>query len=163
MDLAAVPMYFVRGHGDGLEEIPFVAVIGADESAGWAVARVIRSEGFRVEVFRSAEQFIRSDQMSYARCLVLDVQLPGMTGLQVQSHLASAGHHIPIIFVTSSAGEKARMLALEFGAVNLLNKSSGERALLKEVRLILKSGDKEERTSQGGPERSEPKLRGEKS
>ena len=69
----------------------------------------------------------------------LDVQLPGMTGPQLQSHLASAGYHIPIIFITGSADDRAQALALEMGAVNLLTKPSGHKALLKEIRLVLKS------------------------
>ena len=122
-----------------MQDIPFVSVIGANESAGWTVAKVIREAGFRVKVFASSEEFIRSDQILCTGCLVLDVQLPGMTGLQLQSHLASAGYHIPIIFITDSADDRAQALALEMGAVSLLTKPSGQKALLKEIRLILKS------------------------
>jgi len=130
-----------------LEGVGLVAVLGPDESAGWAVARVIRSAGFDVAVFVSAEHFIRSHQMPCAACLIVDVQLQGMTGLQLQSHLAAAGRHIPMIFITTSADESARALAIELGAVKFLDKPYGDKALLKEISLILKPRDQERRTS----------------
>jgi FixJ family two-component response regulator len=115
-----------------------VAVIGSDESVGWAAARIIRSAGLAATVFASAEHFIRSDQITSTGCLVVDVLLPGMSGLQLQSHLASAGRHIPIVFITGSAEQSARALALELGAVKFLDKPYGDKALLREIGLILK-------------------------
>jgi FixJ family two-component response regulator len=79
--------------------------------------------------------------MPNTACLVVDAQLPGMSGLQLQSHLAAAGRHIPIIFITASADNGTRALARELGAVNVLDKASGDKALLKEIRLILKPWD----------------------
>lgn len=125
-----------------------VAVIEAGHSGSWTVARIIRAAGFAVEVFASAEQFIRSTHMAGAACLVLDVQAPGMSGLQLQSHLAAAGRHIPIIFViTGSADERSRALALQSGAVNFQDQKAGERALLKEIRSLLNAGEGEVGTS----------------
>jgi FixJ family two-component response regulator len=125
----------------GLRKNALVAVIGSDESVGWAAARSIRSAGFDAKVFPSAEHFIRSDQVPSTACLVLDVLLPGMSGMQLQSHLASAGRHIPIIFITTSADERARALGLELGAVSFRMQPPGEKALLKEICLILKADD----------------------
>ena len=93
-----------------MTKIPVVSVIAYSGSGGEAVAAVILKAGFDVKVFPSAEKFIQSEEMACTKCLVIDVQLPGMSGLQLQSHLASAGRHIPIIFVTTSADEKARAL-----------------------------------------------------
>jgi FixJ family two-component response regulator len=70
-------------------------------------------------------------------CLVVDAQLTGMSGLQLQSHLAAAGRYIPMVFIVAHADERARALALELGAVNILDKPSGDKALLKQVRSIL--------------------------
>jgi len=134
-----------------LHEVPLVAVIEADNSVGWAVAKAIRSVGIGVDVFASAEQFVRSDQMPSTVCLVLDVNLPGMSGMQLQSHLASAGRHIPIIFITASADERARALALELGAVNVLDETSGYKTLLKEIGLILKRRERTNVHTQGRP------------
>ncbi len=116
------------------------------------VATVIRSGGFAVEVFASVEEFILSNQMACTACLVVNVRQQGMGGLQLQSHLAAAGRHIPIIFITASADEGARRLAIELGAVNLLDKRSGDAALLKEIRQILNMKDNEGWTSFHGPE-----------
>ena len=124
-----------------MAEVPLVSVIDDSDSVGWAVAAVIGSAGFRVLVFRSAEEFLQSDQMPCTACLIVEAQLPGMSGLQLQSHLASAGRHIPIIFIAASARQTARKLAFELGAVSFLDKRSGDRALLKTIRLILKPGD----------------------
>jgi len=122
-------------------ESPIVSVIDDNDSVGWAAATVIRSAGFRVSVFLSAGEFIQSGQMACTACLVVNAQLAGMSGLQLQSHLASAGRHIPIVFIIAPADEKARALAFELGAVNVLDKRSGDKALLKEVWSILKPKD----------------------
>ena len=126
-----------------MPEISLVSVIDDSESVRWAVARVVRSAGFGVELFTSSEEFLRSNQKLNTACLVVDVQLPGMSGLQLQSHLAAAGRHIPIIFMTASEDQKARAQAVKAGAVDVLDKTSGDKALLKEIRLILKPSDKD--------------------
>ena len=152
MDSAALPHLLLTWIvGGGLSKVPLVSIIDGNESVAWAVAGIVGSAGFGVSVFTSAEQFIRSDQMSCTACLIADVQLPGMSGLQLQSHLAAAGRHVPIIFITTSEDEKARALAHELGAVNVLDKPSGDHALLKEIRLILKPRDEEKLTSSHSP------------
>src|SRR5260370_28028994 len=108
MDLVSVPMYFGFGCGDGLIENPQVSVIHGDGVVGWTVARTVRSAGFAVEVFASAEAFVSSDQMPCTGCLIVDVQLAGMSGLQLQSHLAASGRHIPMVFIVDGADKKAR-------------------------------------------------------
>jgi FixJ family two-component response regulator len=124
--------------GGGLPEIPLVSIVSDNDSARWAVSRVVRSAGFEVQIFGSAEKFILSDQMPRTACLIVDVQLTGMSGLQLQSHLAAAGRHIPMVFVVGRADERARALAIELGALNILDKSFGDRVLLTEIRSILK-------------------------
>ncbi len=125
--------------GGGLTENPLVSIIDENESVCWAVAAVIRSAGFRVVIFSSAGEFILSGQITCTACLVVDVQLTGMSGLQLQSHLAAAGRHIPMVFIVARADEGARALALELGAVNVLDKGSGDKALLKQVCSILET------------------------
>jgi FixJ family two-component response regulator len=135
-----------------------VSLIESNDSVSWRVAALIRSEGLAVEVFASAEEFILSDQMRRTACLVLDVQLPGMSGLQLKSHLAAAGSYIPTIFITTSADERARALALQVGALNVLDKASGDKALLKEICLTLKPREshKERPRSEPSPEKNRP-------
>jgi FixJ family two-component response regulator len=137
-----------------LQKILAVALLEPDDPLGWVAARILRSADLAVTVFASAEEFIQSDQMGCTACLVVDVALPGMSGLQLQSHLAAAGRHIPIIFINGSATEGARSLARELGAVNFSDKPSGEKALLKEICLILKTND-EPRTSLYSPGKSQ--------
>ncbi len=142
MDSAVSSVYFIWFAGVNLPEIPLVSVIDDSHSVRRELATVIRSAGFVVEVFGSVEEFIRSNQVPCTSCLVVNVQLPGMSGPQLQSHLASAGRKIPMIFVNVSSDERARALALELGAVNVLDKGSGDQGLLKEISLILKPGEK---------------------
>jgi FixJ family two-component response regulator len=123
-----------------LAEIPLVVIVGDNDSAGWAVARVIGSAGFRVLVFPSAEEFIESGQIDCAACLVVDLYLPGMGGLRLQSHLARAGRHIPIIFMVAGVDERARTRGIELGAVDVLDRRSGDQALLNKIRAILTPG-----------------------
>ena len=130
--------------GDGLIDNPQVSVIHGDGVVGWSVARTVRSAGFPVEVFASAEAFISSNQMPRTACLVVDVQLTGMSGLQLQSHLAAAGRYIPMVFIVAASDKQGRERALDLGAVNILGSPSGDKALLKEVCSILKP------ESQGG-------------
>jgi len=131
-----------------LRENAVVAVIETDDPVNWAVAGVLRSAGFGVEIFASVEQFLRSARMAHTACLVLDVQVPGMSGLQLQSHLAAAGLNIPIIFIiTGTADERSRTLAVELGAVSFQDRRAGEKALLKEIRSLLKAEDGEGGTS----------------
>jgi FixJ family two-component response regulator len=137
-----------------LPEIPLV--IGNTESVNSTIARIVRSAGFEVEVFTSAEQFLGSGQIPNTGCLVLDVHPQGMSGFQPQSPLASASRHIPIIFVTTSADQSARAVALRAGAVNVLDNPSGSEALLREIRLVLKPGDQAGRTSVHSPGRNRP-------
>jgi FixJ family two-component response regulator len=124
-----------------VSKVPILAVIDADESIGLTVAKFIESSGFAVEVFASAEEFLGSHSIRDTACLIIDANLPGMGGLELQSHLASASRHIPIIFVTASPNETDRARALEVGAVDLLRKASGEKALLKEIRSTLRLRD----------------------
>src|SRR5207302_2029693 len=123
--------------GDGLTENPQVSVLHGDGVVGWSVARTVRSAGFAVEVFASSEAFISSDQMPRTACLVVDVQLAGMSGLQLQSHLAAAGRYIPMVFIVVASDERGRERALELGAMNVLGSPADDKALLKEVCSIL--------------------------
>jgi FixJ family two-component response regulator len=123
------------------EELPKIRVLSLvddDASVRKATGRLIKSFGFTVEVFASGEEFLRFGSLRITACLVLDLQMPGMNGLQVQSHLAAAGYRIPIIFITAYPDEEIRAQALEAGAVAFLTKPFGGEALLKGIRSALK-------------------------
>jgi FixJ family two-component response regulator len=121
-----------------LPDTPVLSLVDDDASVRMATAGLIRAFGFTVEVFTSGEEFLLFGSLRITSCLVLDVQMPGMTGLQLQSHLAAAGHRIPIVFITGYPDERIRARALEAGAVAFLNKPFTEDALLTGIRLCLK-------------------------
>ena len=111
-----------------------VSIVDDDESVRDAIKSLLRSCGLQAEVFASAEQFLNSDYQHDTQCLILDVRMPGMSGLQLQEQLASAKCDLPIIFITAHVSDtKARMRALESGAVDFLIKPFSEEALLNDV------------------------------
>ncbi len=121
-----------------MPKIRVLSLVDDDASVRKATGRLIKSFGFTVEVFASGEEFLCFGSLHITSCLVLDMQMPGMNGLQLQSHLAAAGYHIPIVFITAYADEEIRDQALEAGAVAFLTKPFGEEALLKVIRSALK-------------------------
>ncbi|HXL60009.1 MAG TPA: response regulator [Mycobacterium sp.] len=116
-----------------------IAIVDDDQSVREAATNLFRSMGFPVVAFASAEEFLDSDSVERTSCLVLDVQMPGMGGLRLQSHLASAGRHIPIVFVTGYPDEGVRTKALASGAVCFLTKPFAEGDLLDGLRSALTS------------------------
>ena len=116
-----------------------IAIVDDDQSVREAATNLFRSMGFPVVAFASAEEFLDSDGVENTSCLVLDVQMPGMGGLRLQSHLASAGRHIPIVFVTGYPDEGVRTMALACGAVCFLTKPFAEGDLLDGLRSALTS------------------------
>jgi FixJ family two-component response regulator len=121
-----------------------LSVVDDDTSVRIATGRLIRSLGFKVEMFTSGEEFLHLGRLQETCCLVLDVHMPGMSGLQLQSHLAAAGHRIPIIFITAYPDETTRTRALQAGAVDFLDKPFSDEALLSAIGLALEGGDGED-------------------
>jgi FixJ family two-component response regulator len=114
-----------------------IAVVDDDESVREAATNLFRSMGFAVQAFASAEDFLSSGSLERTSCLVLDVQMPGMGGLNLQSHLAATGRHIPIVFVTGYPDDRVRSTALQSGAVCFLIKPFNEDDLLDGLRSVL--------------------------
>lgn len=127
----------IKPHSE-MSEIRLVSVIDDDESPRRALERLIRSFGFPVAVFPSAHEFLLSDRVQDTACLILDMQMPRMNGLQLQSHLAQAGCRIPIIFITAYPDERVREIALQAGAVDFLQKPFSDDVLLNGIRRALK-------------------------
>jgi FixJ family two-component response regulator len=118
-----------------------VMIVDDDESMRRASRRLIKSFGFAVETFASAEDFLASGRLGATACLVLDVQMPGLNGLELQSRLISEGHQIPIIFITAFDDENVRAQALKAGAVDYLVKPFEEAHLLNGISLTLHRQD----------------------
>ncbi len=110
-----------------------ISIVDDDESVRRTTKLLVESLGYRAAVFESAESFLKSDQLYDTSCLVVDLQMPGMNGLQLQSHLADEGYSIPIIFITAY-GDKSRRRALQAGAVAFLDKPFSDEQLLKSLR-----------------------------
>jgi FixJ family two-component response regulator len=108
-----------------------------DESVREALESLLRSAGFKAEVFASAEQFLSSDRAREVDCLIVDVRMPGMNGLELQRQLAAGGLRVPIVFISAHGDELARAQALRAGAVAFLRKPFSEQALLNAVQAVL--------------------------
>ena len=114
-----------------------VAVIEDDDSYRSAVQRLLKAAGFRVRSFASAEDFLSSGQQQTTGCLIADIRMPGMSGLDLQSKLNSDHCPIPTIFITAHGDEKIRLQAMRGGAVKFLAKPFDSDTLLEGVRVAL--------------------------
>ena len=116
-----------------------VAVVDDDDSFRAALQRLLRSAGFTVQSFASAEEFLASGQLNETGCLIADIRMPGMSGLDLQAKLNADRCPIPTIFVTAHGDEKMRLQAMRHGAVKFLAKRFDDAILLESVRTALKS------------------------
>jgi FixJ family two-component response regulator len=115
-----------------------ISVVDDDESIRRTTTRLIESFGFRAAAFESADGFLRSGQLHDTSCLIVDVQMPGMNGLHLQSHLAAEGCGIPIIFITAYDDKESRRRAMQAGAVAFLGKPFSDEQLLQTIRSTLR-------------------------
>ena len=122
----------------GSEENPtVVAIVDDDELIRDALHGLMRAAGFRALAFASGEEFLNSGELERTACLIADIRMPGMSGLELQSELKKDHHRIPIIFITAQGDEKMRMQALRAGAVKFLTKPLDRGVLLDSVRTAL--------------------------
>ena len=122
---------------EGLGEGTAIAIVDDDRLVRKSLGRLIEAAGLRVKAFASAEEFLRSGDLQKTACLVLDVRLSGMNGLELQRQLAAAQHRVPIIFMTAHSDEETRARALQAGAIGFLYKPFREDALLEAIRTAL--------------------------
>src|SRR5262245_58077116 len=120
-----------------MSNLSLISVVDDDASVRESLQCLIRSFGFAVEAFASAEEFLKSDHLPNTRCMILDVRIPGMNGLELQRRLAASHREIPVIFITAHGGETARSQALKNGAVDYLLKPFREEALLQAIHAAL--------------------------
>jgi FixJ family two-component response regulator len=118
-------------------EEPIVFVVDDDQSLREALRRLLRSVSLRVETFGSAADFLRSELPDVASCLVLDVRLPGLSGLDFQTELTKANIHIPIIFMTGHGDIPMSVQAMKAGAVDFLTKPFRDQDMLDAVAAAL--------------------------
>ena len=118
--------------------VPLISIVDDDDALRNSLDDLIRSIGFRTQGFLSAEAFLSSNQARDTACLILDVRMPGMNGLDLQRQVVAANWEIPIIFITSHADDDARARALDAGAVAFLYKPFREEELLCAIDAALK-------------------------
>jgi FixJ family two-component response regulator len=107
-----------------------ITIVDDDAWARSGLADLILSLGYEVRAFESAEQFIQSGSIKDTACVITDLHMPGLSGLDLQSHLRSKGHRTPVIFVTAYPNDKHRQQALAEGAIGFLSKPYDERSLV---------------------------------
>jgi FixJ family two-component response regulator len=124
---------------DVTERAKVVVVIDDEEAVRQGLQRLLRSAGFSIASFASAEEFLKSGQLDDIGCVVADIRMPGMSGLDLQSKLNADGISIPIIFITAHGDEKMRIRAMRAGAVAFLAKPFDPEVLLDRVRAALEA------------------------
>ena len=114
-----------------------IAIVDDDQSVQSALKDLLESAGLSAQCFGSAEDFLGSSRRSDTACLVADVNMPGMTGLELQAKLKAEGSRIPIIFITAHGDAKMKLRAMMAGAVEFLSKPFDDEVLLDKVRAAL--------------------------
>jgi FixJ family two-component response regulator len=116
-----------------------VAILDDDDSMRTALQGLLKSAGMPAQAFASAEEFLKSGQQHETACLIADIRMPGMSGLELQAQLNAEHCRIPTIFITAHGDTKMRMQALRAGAVEFLSKPFDDEVLLESVRAALES------------------------
>ena len=126
-----------------MSKLPLIAIIDDDESVRVTTDSLVRSLGYIVHTFASAEEFLRSNCLDDFSCVIADVQMPGMSGVQLQDHLRAQGYRVPFIFFTAFPDEKIRAQALAAGAICYLTKPFDGDGLIQFLQAALKTHDGE--------------------
>src|SRR6202051_823404 len=116
-----------------------VAIVDDDDLMRTALQGLLKSAGLRAQAFASADEFLRSGHQHDAACLITDIRMPGMSGLELQAQLNADHCRIPTIFITAHGDAKMRMQALRAGAVEFMAKPFDDEVLLESVRAALES------------------------
>jgi FixJ family two-component response regulator len=121
-----------------LQKVPVISIIDDDESVRGATRSLVRSLGFTAQTFASAEDFLQSPRVNDSSCVITDVQMPGLSGVELQSRLLAQGCRIPIIFITAFPDENVEARAMKAGAICFLSKPFDGSTLIKYLDVALK-------------------------
>jgi len=124
----------------GSSEKSRIAVVDDDESVREALMGLLRSAGFGAETYASAAEFLRSGGLEETECIILDVRMPGIGGVELRRYLELAGHDIPVIFITAHGDDSTRAQALGANVVAFLTKPFDDEALLEAIERALGPG-----------------------
>ena len=119
--------------------IPIISIVDDDKDVREATESLVCSVGYSACTFASADEFLTSEQISNASCLITDLQMPGLSGLDLQDRLIASGRRIPIIFLTAYPEENVRIRAMKAGAVGFLSKPCNDDHLLGCIKKALKA------------------------
>ena len=117
-----------------------VSIVDDDESVRESLPDLLKEFGYAVQAFSSAEEFLASDYVGQTRCLILDIAMPGMSGLDLLRELTLRRREIPIVFITAHVDESVRPRLLEQGAVECLSKPFSDAALLQALNAAFRTG-----------------------
>jgi FixJ family two-component response regulator len=131
MHRGAIPPHCLLRFIDSGTTRTVISIVDDDASLRDAMSGLVRSLGFDAATFSSAEDFLQSDQVEATLCLITDVQMPGLSGVELQSQLISRGSPIPIIFVTASPERRIEARVREAGAVGFLSKPFHDETLIE--------------------------------
>jgi FixJ family two-component response regulator len=123
-----------------VSKAPFIAIVDDDEFFRGSMRRLMRSLGYTVEAFPSAAVFLASRRLDNTTCLIADIQMPGMTGVELNARLIEAGHKIPTILVTAYPDEVTRARALKDGVVCYLRKPFDDNDFMDCIRKAVEGG-----------------------
>ena len=116
-----------------------IAIVDDDDVVREAMKSLMRSLGYNASTFGSADEFLKSEQVSKTSCLITDLHMPGLSGLDLQDRLIATGHRFPVIFLTGFPDEDVRMRAMKAGAVGFLSKPCNHGHLLDCLAKALKA------------------------
>jgi len=122
------------------EEIPMISIVDDDRAVREATRGLVRSLGYNALAFASAEEFLGSALLNKTSCLITDLQMPGLSGIDLQDRLIADGHRMPIIFITAYPEESVRVRAMKSGAVCFMSKPYSDENLIGCIERALKSG-----------------------
>jgi FixJ family two-component response regulator len=122
--------------------VPVVCIVDDDPSVRRALRRLLKSAGLRARTFASAGEFLGAGGASVCDCLILDVRMPGIDGLQLQAHLAASGSSVPILFISGHDDPEAAAQALAAGAAEFFDKPVDDEALLGAIRRVVSRAGK---------------------
>jgi FixJ family two-component response regulator len=118
-------------------DAPVIAIVDDDESFRESLERFLGTFAFRVRTFASGEEFLQSSELRSVACLLLDVAMPGMSGLEVQQQLQARGLRIPTVFVTAHAVDEVAQHLMAAGAIEILPKPVDQQMLLRLVQSVM--------------------------
>ena len=116
-----------------LDHLPVISIVDDDEPVREATKSLVRTLGYKVETFGSAAEFLESAQVEDTDCLVTDVQMPGLSGVELQNRLISDGYHMPTIFISAFPNTQIEQRVLQSGAIAYLRKPFNDDELLEHI------------------------------